>query len=392
MRLPRRQENHLTRKQVGTVLRIAVSVALLALLFRNVGVADVFDVLRKANPWYALGAVLLYVVAGTFVRGNRWRALIVSLGQAISILRAMELFLVGTFFNQLLPTGIGGDVVRALVLARDGLGRARAFSSVLVDRALGILPLLAVGLVALMIAPGRAPAMVSGILLVVGLAGVAGIIVLFQAHRLRGRVSSLPAIGWLLARPGVARFIDSFADYSRHALVVSTTWAFAFTLLLIGANVLLGRAVGITQASILDWAILVPLAALSTLLPSVGGWGVREWTYVGLLATLDPPVSAHTATAVSLRFGGMNLLLAATGAVLTAASSTVGLPSIGRLRREAEPESGSEREPAAEQQSDWDDQPGPQAAPTPVPQAHSDPKSNPDPEREDLPGAEPEGR
>ena len=150
-------------------------------------------------------------------------------------------------------------------------------------------------------------------------------------------------MGWLFARPGIARFVDSFADYSRNALLTSTGWAFAFALLLVGANALLGRAVGIEQAALLDWAILVPLTALSTLLPSVGGWGVREWTYVGLLGTLDPPVSADTATAVSLLFGGMNLILAATGALLTAVSSTVGLPSIGRIRREAE------RDPAVDE-------------------------------------------
>lgn len=330
------------RPKFGTLLRIGVSIVLLALLFRNVAFTDVVDELRGVNVLALLGAVLLYVVLGTFVRGNRWRSLIVSLGQAISITRAMELFLVGTFFNQLLPTGIGGDVVRALVLARDGLGRARAFSTVLVDRALGILPLLAVGLIALLIAPGQPPQMIAGLLLATGIAGVVGIIFLFQAHRLRGRVTGLPLVGWVFTRPSVTRFVDSFAEYSRRALVTSISWAFAFTLLLIGANALLGRAVGISQATLLDWAILVPLAALSTLLPSVGGWGVREWTYVGLLSTLDPPVSADTATAVSLLFGGMNLILAASGAVLTAASDTVGLPSIDRIRRDAARDSADE--------------------------------------------------
>jgi uncharacterized protein (TIRG00374 family) len=323
------------RPKFGTLLRIGVSIVLLALLFRNVDFANVVDELLGADRLSLLGAALLYVVFGTFVRGNRWRTLIVSLGQAISITRAMELFLVGTFFNQMLPTGIGGDVVRALVLARDGLGRARAFSTVLVDRALGLLPLLAVGLVALLIAPDEPPTMVAGLLLAIGLAGVAGIIVLFQAHRLEGRIDNVPVLGWVFTRPGITRFMESFAEYSRRALLVSISWAFIFTLLLIGANALLGRAVGITQATLLDWAILVPLAALSTLLPSVGGWGVREWTYVGLLSTLDPPVSADTATAVSLLFGGMNLMLAAAGAVLTAASGTVGLPSIDRIRRDA---------------------------------------------------------
>ncbi|MFN2115887.1 MAG: lysylphosphatidylglycerol synthase transmembrane domain-containing protein [Anaerolineae bacterium] len=329
-------ERRSRRPRLGTVLRIAVSLVLLALLFRNVALSDVVDELRDVDVPSVAGAVLLYVVLGTFVRGNRWRALITSLGHPISRVRAMELFLVGTFFNQLLPTGIGGDLVRALALARDGLGRARAFSTVLVDRALGILPLLAVGLVALLAEPGQPAPMIATMLLATGIIGVLGIIVLFQAHRLQSRLSGVPGVGWAITRPSVARFLESFAEYDRRALLTSTAWAFVFALLLIGANALLGRAVGITQATLLDWAVLVPLAALSTLLPSVGGWGVREWTYVGLLGSLHPPVSAETATAVSLLFGGMNLMLAAAGAVLTAAGDTVGLPSMDRLRREAE--------------------------------------------------------
>jgi hypothetical protein len=198
--------------------------------------------------------------------------------------------------------------------------------------------------------------MVAGLLLATGTAGVVGIVVLFQAHRLRGRVTRWPLVGWVFSRPSIARFVDSFSEYDRRALLTSITWAFAFTLLLIGANALLGRAVGISQATLLDWAILVPLAALSTLLPSVGGWGVREWTYVGLLGTLDPPVSADTATAVSLLFGGMNLVLAASGALLTAASDTVGLPSIDRIRRDAAREADDAHTPPEEPAASSDSQ------------------------------------
>lgn len=306
----------MSRRRLTNIGRVAVSVALLVLLFRTVGLAEVAAVLGDAEPLPLAGAILLYCVLGTYVRGCRWRTLIVSLGHPISLHRANHLFLVGTFFSQLLPTGIGGDVVRALTLAGDGLGRARAFSTVVVDRALGILPLLATGLVAVLLAPGRADRVVSTALLLFGGAGLGALVLLFQMHRWRHGLDAVPGLGWLLARPGLARFADSFAEYDSRALVVATLWALVFTLLLVGANALLGRAVGIDQAGLADWAVVVPLASLSLLLPSVGGWGVREWTYVGLLGALQPPVGAEQATAVSMLFGGLNLLLAAVGGVL----------------------------------------------------------------------------
>jgi len=326
-----------TRRRLSVLARVAISACLLALLFRTVGVAEVAAELRAARPLPLLGAVALYCVLGTWVRALRWRALVVSLGQPITLRRVTELFLVGTLFNQLLPTGLGGDVVRSLMLAREGMGRARALNTVIVDRALGILPLLAVGLAAVLLAPGRAAAPVTGALLVTGTAATVALVMLFRAHRWRRRLERVPGLGWLARRPAAARFADSFGEYHGRALAGATSLALAFTFLLVATNALLGRAVGIHGAGLADWAVVVPLASLSLLLPSVGGWGVREWTYVGLLGLLHPPVGAHTATAVSLLFGALNLLLAAAGALLTVTGGSPGLPDPGALEREAPP-------------------------------------------------------
>jgi glycosyltransferase 2 family protein len=324
----------MTRKRAGTLARVGISVGLLVVLFRSVDLRDVWSLLLSARPLPLLAALALYCVAGTWVRAERWRALVAAQGGRISLRRATQLFLVGMLFSQALPTGIGGDVVRALLLARDGIGRARAFSTVIVDRALGLLPLLATGLVALAIAPGHASAPVSALLALAGAGGLGAMIVLLRAHAWRGRASDVPLLGWFVRRPAVARFIDSFADYDTRSLMVASAWSLAFIALLIFSNLLVGRAVGVTSVHLADWAIVVPLASLSLLLPSVGGWGVREWTYVGLLATMTPPVEAHAATAVSILCGGLNLLLAAAGGLLTALGGRAGLPAMADLRQE----------------------------------------------------------
>ncbi len=308
-----------------TVLRAAISIGLLVLLVRSgVDPGAVADILRMAlgRP-LALGtAFLLYALLGSMVRGLRWRALVVPLGYPIRLIRSTELFLIGTFFNQILPSGMGGDVVKTLMVAKDrgtdGLGRARAASSVIVDRALGLLPLLAVGLVAALIAGDRVAPGVTATLVIIGLVGVVGLGLLIRADAWRSLAERLPVSGWLLGRSAVARFISSFGDYGPRALVEAFAWGLIFTFLLIGSNVFLGRAVGIPpdQASWADWAIVTPIVALSLLLPSIGGWGTREAAYVALLGTLATPVDADTATAVSLLFQGLNLILAGVGGIL----------------------------------------------------------------------------
>jgi uncharacterized membrane protein YbhN (UPF0104 family) len=316
------------------VLRLGITLGLLALLFGYVvHPAEVLAQLGKAlrQPGPLLWAFLLYCVLGSIVRGLRWQALARGLGHEVSVVRTTELFLVGTFFNQFLPTGMGGDLLRALALARDGMGKARAASTVLIDRALGLLPLLALGLAALPAVRDHTSPAVTWTLLVLGLAGTLGLLLLFRVNRWLPWAERLPLLGRLLENGGLRRFLGSFAEYDARSLARSTAWGFAFAILLIGANASLGQAIGIRQMSLYDWAIFVPLVAMSALLPSIGGWGVREVLYAGLLASLPEPVPAADATALSILFGGMNLLLAAVGGVLTGMGSMIGLPDRGQL-------------------------------------------------------------
>lgn len=334
------------RPSRSALLRLGISAGLLILLFAFVvDPAAVGEQLRAAadHPLALATAFLLYCVLGSLVRGFRWRALILGLGQPIRLGRATELFLVGTYFNQFLPTGIGGDLVRALALAQDGMGRARAASTVIVDRALGLLPLFALGLAALAVARDRATPAVALTLGLAGLAGTLGLLALMRIDRWIRFAARLPLLGRLLQHGGIVRFVGSFRDYAPGSLGRGSAWGFVFALLLVGSNAALGRAVDITQLGLLDWAIFVPLVALTTLLPSIGGWGVRELLYVGLLGAVDPPVSEAQATALSILFGGLNLILAACGGLLVGMGRASGLP------QEAEAGSGGPESESADQ-------------------------------------------
>ncbi|MFQ5460545.1 MAG: flippase-like domain-containing protein, partial [Anaerolineae bacterium] len=313
-------------------LRIAVSLGLLALLFRFGGVSagQVARALGSARPGPMVAALVLYAGFGTWLRALRWRVLIRALGHDIRLGRALEIFLIGTTFNQFLPTGFGGDVVRTLLLGRDGLGRARAASTVLVERATGMLALVLVGVAILPVAgPGVAPA-VRLLLVASGAIGVVGIVGLKRAAGIRSRATGVPGLGRVAGHGGVARFADSFGEYDGRPLAATLGLSVLFAALLIATNFLLGLAFGIDQIALRQWALMVPLVALSLLVPSIGGLGVREWTYVGLLGAMDPPVAAGTATALSLTFQGLNLVLAAAGGLLLAAGGGLGGPTGAR--------------------------------------------------------------
>ena len=327
----------------SALLRVGVSLGLLMVLV-HLKVADPKEVLGHmrtalATQPQALGlAVLLYCVLGTIVRGRRWQALVSGLGHPFSVWRATELFLVGTFFNQILPTGIGGDLVRGLAAARDGLGKTRAFSSVLVDRALGLLPMLAIGLFALPLAWGHIEPRLRLPMLLIGSAGLAGLVSLLWIDHAAVRLRRfLPRLLPASLHASVDRFITSFTEYDRASLAKALFWGTVFSALLIGTNAALGQAVGIELPGLLHWAIVVPLVAMSTIMPSIGGWGVREALYASLL-----PRQPDAAVALSAMFGLLNILLAAVGGILSVMGESVGLPRLDRLRAEGRAASETE--------------------------------------------------
>ncbi len=86
-------------------------------------------------------------------------------------------------------------------------------------------------------------------------------------------------------------------DYDTPTLLRAITVSFIFNLLWILINITAGMAVGV-QGTLLDFLVFVPLASLALLIPSIGGIGVRELSYVGLFTQIG--VAAETAFAMSI--------------------------------------------------------------------------------------------
>ena len=136
----------ITRKRLRGVLQIAISVALLTIILRQVHWTEVTAALRRIEPgWLALAWGMFAL--GVVVRAARWQTLLVALGIRRSLSELSAWYFVGGFFNVVLPTGFGGDAVRVAELAQDTHRLDLAVNSVVVDRYLGLMVLLAMGLI-----------------------------------------------------------------------------------------------------------------------------------------------------------------------------------------------------------------------------------------------------
>jgi uncharacterized protein (TIRG00374 family) len=291
---------------------LVVSGALLVVLVIQIDIAGTLAVVVQARGGGCFAAFGLFIL-GVFVRAYRWNVLVRALHLRVSLGHLTALYFVGAFFNAVLPTGIGGDAVKATKLARSTGRSGESFGSVVIDRFLGLVVLLAIGDVALLLSRSAVDPRITWAVAMLFTAGVTGF------GLLRSRALML-RISWLV--PGVLRerlkaplldLYEGLQGYSRGALFHALLASFAFNAIWIGVNLLLGWSLGI-EAGLYHYLVFVPLVSLSLLLPSVGGLGVREMTYVGLFGLVG--VTEEKAFALGILVYGIHIATGLIGGII----------------------------------------------------------------------------
>src|SRR2546423_7056384 len=116
------------RRILLSTAKILISAALLYFALRKVNLSDLVSRINIASlVWIGLAIVVtfLQIFAGVL----RWREIGAECGAPLATNQAMRFNLIGTFFNQTLPSSIGGDAVRLWLVPRGGAGvRARDYS------------------------------------------------------------------------------------------------------------------------------------------------------------------------------------------------------------------------------------------------------------------------
>ncbi len=290
----------------------AVSVGLLWLLFIYYDIGAALDRLATIDIFYLTLAVIGGFLAFA-ITAWRWWFILRAQGFEVGLGTATGLTWIGLFFNQTLPSNMGGDVVRVWRLSRSGVPMASVISSVLVDRVAALFALALIVLAGLPVvrevADDAVLAVLSGS---VGLVLI-GLAVLFRLDRLAGLLRRV-APGALIAS------LEKLSADSRALLLppgiggpivgISLFNHFVTVLLIL----MLARGLGI-EAGLGDFMVLVPPIILATMLPmSFAGWGVREGASVALLASIG--VAPPAALALSVAYGLVLLLSSLPGGII----------------------------------------------------------------------------
>ena len=308
-------------KRWQAVVRVLISVGLLAFVFSTIGLDRIWHILVSAEPAPLLIALGLAIL-GIVVRAMRWRVLLEALDLHIPLGRLTYIYFVGAFFNTFLPTGFGGDVVRVLELSQDTQATV-ALGTVVVDRLTGLLMLFALALVALPFTFELLPLRVWLAISVIATSGLFAGLLILQGGWLRRLGHWLPGPLSLTGEGPLARAYAAITACGWQAVSKALFISLIFNLLLVLQNFLIARAVGM-DLGIAYFFVFVPLLSLTLMLPiSIGGLGLREGVAVLLFTQVG--IDEAVAVAYSLSVWATTRVAGLMGGVLLLGRSITGL-------------------------------------------------------------------
>ncbi|MBT4356149.1 MAG: flippase-like domain-containing protein [Proteobacteria bacterium] len=236
------------------------------------------------GPLFAAGAFLFFLFF--LIINSRWWFLLRANGLNVRFLEAQKYGWIGLFFSNALPGATGGDVIKAVYIARHCSGdKVRAIVSIFVDRVIGLVSLLFVGFMASLMAMDRFPVFASTIWLT-GI-GVLFFCFLLVSPSLRKLIRFDAIVSWLPQKIGkLISELDQAILYYREHLQGIGLWILASPLiytLFIGSFYLMSESLGV-GISLKDLFFIVPVASVIQGIPiAPAGWGIGEAAYGALI-------------------------------------------------------------------------------------------------------------
>jgi len=289
--------------RIKTLIKIFFSLGLLTYLVILAKPQQIAQVLNNiwynGGIWYLALAIFIYLLAlGVF--SIRWQILIRGYGLRISTGLLYKFYLIGLFFNNFLPTAIGGDVLRIYNLIRESGERTIGFASVLTERLSGITSTLILTIISVFILINEFESL---LLLYIAFVALIGIVIffflVFNNSFLEFVTKLVQPIKLFRLGERILKFLDALRYYRDRKIIY-------FQILIIS---LVAQILIILKIFCLSLALslnipfgylflVVPISFLLTMLPSINGIGFREGGYVVLLGK----IGISNAAAISLSF------------------------------------------------------------------------------------------
>ena len=286
-------------KKLLTAARVVIGVGLVVFLFWALDIREIINNIRGIDGrylFYAAIPYLLFIVLSAW----RWQVLLDFKKFGIQFKDTLKVYFISLFFNNLLPTTVGGDMMRVAYTMKER--RADALATVLVDRILGFVGLFIFALFAVLYLLVQRNETEFLPFMVIGLSVVIVITYVFFSERAYSFIS--PAIRKMkVLRIGerINRLHEAGTEFGgawgliglcvAHSIIIQATLAIAPFFVLLG--------MGHSEVGLVSFFIYVPIINVISMIPvSLNGLGVRENSYVILFSRVG--LDGEVSLAVSL--------------------------------------------------------------------------------------------
>ena len=307
------------KTHLSLLIRVSVSLVLILILLYIMRdkYTNVLSVLKGAR--ISLVSLGLLCFAGAIGVASVRLKLIIDAQDNVkaTFLEAISLSYIGYFFNNFLPTSIGGDVVKAHYLSRKTPDRTTSYTAVFVDRAIGLLTMVFMAFVAILLVDNRIiDKGVKNMICVI--TAVSFMLIVFMMNkRIAKKFSGL----LFLVKPieGKLRKVYNAVNVYRHRylLIFQSLMTSILSQLLFFVSIgILAKAIG-SRIPMMEILLRMPIISMMSLLPSINGLGVREGSTVLLFG---PLIGKESAFAVAILWFFVLLITSVAGGLVYAIS------------------------------------------------------------------------
>lgn len=315
------------KKKLFTVLRILISIGLIVYLVKSQfkDLKTIVEIIKTISVPFLLASASMHIF-GIWLSAVRWQILLKTQGVKISQPYLASSFLIGSFFNNFLPTSIGGDVFRSYDISKKAdLPIGKSVCVIVIDRFSGVISAAVYAIIALLL--GFSTVGTKSYIIPIVIFFIVCLILAFlilnpsvlRLHKLIDRIKFLHRIRERLKE--VYHTFQSFKKF-KLALALSLLCSLALQFAVIINYFLAAKSLGITL-SLSSFIFIVPVVATISMLPiSIGGTGIRENSLVFLMIALGAPNGK--AAMCSLILLAMLLILGIIGGIILAVRPIIG--------------------------------------------------------------------
>ncbi len=270
------------------IARIVISALLIGIVLTQVSIRSALSAIAAADFRLLLLALLLNFVGATLT-ASRWRVLLAAQSVRTTTRFLTARWMEACFFNQFLPSTIGGDSKRIFDSWKLGASKAGAVAAVSVDRLLGAIALMVFGVVALLLSSvsiGDRGNLVTFVVSCSVILIVVAVVIFYPPGWLQTLLVRLYKKLPMTLQKFASKVESSFGTYRNDSrvLVIGLLLSVALQVNVICFYFLIGRSLGI-DIEFVDYMLIIPVASVVLLLPiTINGIGLREGIFAFLLA------------------------------------------------------------------------------------------------------------